>query len=200
MIRRPGRPRNDAVDELAEADDTDLAAAVAQARDLLDEVTVVADQHHVGLALDQRLGRALDGDVDDLAGAAERDRLVADRDQGLHEGGGQLGAGVEEEQPRDVLVEGPLGPLQEPVPARPLLGTRTAAEDLVAEGGVDVLPVDEQVGRAPGHVSRPGRRRGTARAPRRRTTSTAVTSTSARGRPSPSHRIESTPSSGSAPA
>ena len=145
---QPGQPAEGAVDELAEADDADLSAAVAQGGDLVDEVTVVAGQDDVGVARDERLGGALDGDVDDLAGAAQRDRLEADRDQRLHEGRRHLGAGGQEEQPGDRLVEGPLAPLEQPVPARALLGPRTATEDRVAERGVDVLPVDEEIGLA----------------------------------------------------
>ena len=151
-IRRPGRLRNCELTNSVKPIDADLAAAVAQGRDLVDEVAVVADQDHVGLAVDERLGGALDGDVDDLALTAQRDRLEADREQRLDEARRHLGRGREEEQAGDVLVERPLGPLQQPVPPRPLLGTRTPTQDRGAQGGVDVLPVDEEVGHPLGHA------------------------------------------------
>ena len=72
--------------ELAEAHESGAAVRRRrQIRHLRDEVLVVADQHDVRRAGLQRFGGALDRDVHDLALAAQRDRLVAQRDERLHE-------------------------------------------------------------------------------------------------------------------
>src|SRR5690606_13240032 len=55
-----------AVAELGEGHHPDPAPAVEQRGDVVEEVPVVADEHHVVGALEQRPEGALDGDVDDL--------------------------------------------------------------------------------------------------------------------------------------
>src|SRR5690606_12353233 len=138
------------VDELAEADDPDLTAGVDELLHLGQEVAVVAGEEDVALGLlRDRLEGPLDADVDDLLGGrgGERDRVEAHREQRLDEAHGHLtGARAVEEQPLGRLVVDGVGEVEDAVPARLLLGGGTPAEHAHAEGGVDVLPVDEEVG------------------------------------------------------
>src|SRR5690606_34317253 len=120
---------------------------------LRDEVLVMADQHDVVLALEERLGGALDRDVDDLALAAQRDRLVAQRDERLHEAHREAVGDGEEEQALDRLLPRVLRVLEELVPAGALVRLRSSAEHRDAEGGVDVLAVHQEVCGPFGHGS-----------------------------------------------
>ena len=111
------------------------------------EVAVVAGEQDVAVAaLDERLERAQDRDVDDLhvRRAAEQDRAEVERAERLDERHRDLARGVEEEQRADRLVPDGAGVLADAVPARALLGRRAAAQEAAAQRGVDVLAVDEE--------------------------------------------------------
>ena len=137
------------VAELGEPDDPD-PAPVEEFPDLVDEVAVIADEQDVGVPVADGVEGSLHGDVDDLlvGFAGERHRPVADREQRLHERHRQLGGDGEEEESPHRLAVGAFREPQDPLPPRTLLGPRAPAEDRGAEGGVDVLTVDEDVGGA----------------------------------------------------
>ena len=126
---------------------------------MLGEVAVVAgEQVSPSAAFAEGVERALDRDVDDLdvGRAAEQDRAVVERGERLDERHRDVRAGVEEEQPAGGLVPDGAGVVADALPARALLGGGAAAEDADAEGGVDVLAVDEEEGLAAqvGHGAR----------------------------------------------
>ena len=110
-------------------------------------------------ALGQGVESALNADVDHLLlrvpRAGQGQGAVVHGQQGLDEAHGHVaGRGVEEEQGVGVPVRvggvrvgQAVAERQDAIPAGPLLGLRTAPQDAHAQGRVNVLPVDEEVGR-----------------------------------------------------
>ena len=130
-----------------------------------DVVAVVAAQQDVGVLtgldpLGQRLQGALNTDVDDLlvvaSGPGQRHGAVVHGQQGLDEAHGHMAAGGVEEEQGAGLVPLTLGGVgggqfvavcEDPVPAGPLLRFGTPPQHAHAEGGVNVLAIDEKISR-----------------------------------------------------
>ena len=119
-------------EELPEAHHADPAPRVEEGLDLRDEVGVVAGQdHRSALEFDDRVHGALQADVHDLhvLGARQRDDRVVHRRERLDEPHRQVPRrAVEEEQALRALPPLVVRPLQDAVPAGPLLGVRAPVQ------------------------------------------------------------------------